>query len=170
MDNLKKPGGEEDRWQNDKLRNAPWKACMALTAHRPVLLCGRTTKAWAVKLLIKKAASRDDVISLCKTQSKHNSLSRLIWEAGHPAKKENAGFCLVFFPRRTAQVPTIYFRGWILEETQYWQFIYSPRCLCSNTKGQCPRRAKGIKFVLPCHNEIKALGYCSSNSVKLFVR
>lgn len=162
-----KARGEKRTDGNDKLRNAPWKAFIERTARQPVLLCSRTTKAWAVKLLIKKAASRDDVISLCKSQNKHNSLSRLIWEARHPGKKENA----FFFPPKTApQVPTIYFHGWIREETQYWQFIYSPRCLCSNTKGQCPQQAKGIRFLLPFHNEIKALWYCSSNSVKLFVR
>lgn len=45
----------------------------------------------------KKATSRNDVISLCKTQSKHNSLSRLIWEAGQPAKKKMQGFVCFFF-------------------------------------------------------------------------
>lgn len=39
------------------------------------LLCNRTRKAWTVKLLIKKAASRGDVILLCKSQNKHNGSS-----------------------------------------------------------------------------------------------
>lgn len=80
------------------MSNAPWKTCMERPAREPVLLCSRTTKAWAVRLLIKKKApSRENVISLCKSQNKHDSSSRLIWEARHPEKKENAGFCFGLF-------------------------------------------------------------------------
>lgn len=97
MDSLKKPGGEEDRWQNDKLRNAPWKACMALTARWPVLLCGRTTKAWAVKPLIKKP--HQGMMWSRFVRPRANTIACPAWfeKPGTRRKKKMQGFVWFFF-------------------------------------------------------------------------